>query len=78
MTTRLSTTQQEALSRMPLVRYPGGFWGAEGATLDPFSGSPGWSVGVQTIRALERMGLVTVERNEQGWERRAIARAASR
>lgn len=64
----LSATQQRVLdemvaSRRPLVRWPGGFWVLQGTEAEHRPGfnvpvPVGWFVTVQTVRAMERQGLL--------------------
>lgn len=65
---RPSLTQAEALRRMaaanaPLARQPGGFWTLKEASPSPWTPRPGglersWYIDIQTVRAMERKGLV--------------------
>jgi len=63
--TKLSPTQQEVLDRMkesgaPMIRLPGGFWTYQGCLTRLSQGYdvPEWHVSVQTIRAMEKKGLL--------------------
>lgn len=69
---KLSSTQQQVITQLirsvelpQLVRLPGGFWTTPGQ--DPTE-VPDWWVSVQTVRAMERLGLVArVEQKEPEW-----------
>lgn len=64
---RLSPTQQDALRHLAaspsgkLVRIPGGFWATPETPLMARS-IPKWNVTIQTVRAMESLGLL--ERRE--------------
>jgi len=57
----LSPTQALTIERMraggELARVAGGFWCTADTARD-YRGVPVWSVNIQTVRALERLGLV--------------------
>jgi hypothetical protein len=64
---KMTKTQTEVVRQMveagaDLVRIPGGFWTTRGAVLNG-RGAPEWSVQVQTVRAMERAGVL-VRANE--------------
>lgn len=62
---KVSETQLDVLGQMresgKIERLSGGFWTTPGMSFDP-RGAPDWHVTVQTIRAMEKKGLL--ERRE--------------
>ena len=70
---KLSPTQRETLARMAastgeLFRSRGGFWAPHEPGRD-WRETPTWWVGVQTMRSLERLGLVELrpDQHEPEW-----------
>ena len=66
----MSKTQKEVIRIMEkygnkLIRWPGGFWTYEGATIRyrPFGDHPVpvWYCGVRTLRAMHKKGLVRLD-----------------
>lgn len=61
-----------------LVHWPGGFWTWDGCDMQRFhelatgartDAVPTWWVGIQTVRGLERLGLIArVGRHPQEWK----------
>lgn len=73
MMAELSKTQQQVLRKLQdhapavLVRRPGGFWTWDGCPAD-VRGVPAWWVTVQTVRALERLGVLErTNRYQEEW-----------
>lgn len=64
----ISDTQKKVLLLMvskgvlPLVRYPGGFWTIRNTPRDSRGVPEGFTVNIQTVRAMEKKGLI--ERDE--------------
>ena len=80
---KLSATQRgvlDVLATLPtanqrLVRWPGGFWTHPQAR-EVRPGVPDWSIGVQTVRSMERAGLLVRagEHPEEWRDPRVLAR----
>lgn len=77
-TVGLSKTQADVVAKLTehqavLVRWPGGFWTYEGCPAKPGDARndavPEWWVTVQTVRALDRAGvLVRLGRHPEEWQ----------
>lgn len=75
MAAKVSPTQMEVLRRLDshptgrIVREPGGFWTTPLCPRGTYCGgtAPEWNVNIQTVRAMERAGLLEVASAGPEW-----------
>jgi hypothetical protein len=69
---KLSKTQTEVVRRLketgkPLQRWPGGFWTTEQPPAAMNKPAPEWWCGTQTVRVLERVGVIVPKDQKRDW-----------